>query len=415
MAGRRLVIVGAGPVGLEAAVRARLAGWQTLLFEQGTVGHHLTDWGHVRLFSPFGMNASTWGRGALAARSLPGDDALLTGCEFVDQYLRPLSKLPLLDGCIREHTRVIAISRTGRWKSDQIGQAARSESPFRLLVETQSAGAAHTEEVVEADIVLDCSGTFSHHNWLGAGGIPCPGERRHADRIDYRVPDISGADRDRFAGQTVLVVGSGYSAATSVVALSELAADDPDTHCYWLTRTGRTPPIPHVESDPLAGRAALTEAANRLACESEGTARRVTWIRNAVVDRIRGEADGRLGVSLHSQEDHPAERGPALHELTVDRIVAQVGYQPDRDLYEELQVHECYATQGPIRLAAKLLGESSADCLAQTASGADVLSHPEPGFFVLGAKSYGRDSRFLMRMGLQQIETVLSHLEGCRE
>lgn len=98
--------------------------------------------------------------------------------------------------------------------------------------------------------------------------------------------------------------------------------------------------------------------------------------------------------------------------ITVDRIIANVGYRPDRTIYEELHVHECYATQGPIKLAAKLLGESSSDCLAQASHGADVLKNPEPNFFILGSKSYGRNSNFLLRVGHQQIREVFEMLKG---
>ena len=97
-----------------------------------------------------------------------------------------------------------------------------------------------------------------------------------------------------------------------------------------------------------------------------------------------------------------------VEEVTVDRIIANVGYRPDRQLYEELQFHECYASQGPIQLAAALLGDTSADCTTQSTHGPETLRNPEPNLFILGSKSYGRDSRFLIRIGLQQIEDVFS-------
>src|SRR3989442_1745674 len=40
----------------------------------------------------------------------------------------------------------------------------------------------------------------------------------------------------------------------------------------------------------------------------------------------------------------------------VDRIIGNVGYTPDTNLYRELQVHECYASLGPMKLAAALAG-----------------------------------------------------------
>ena len=65
-----------------------------------------------------------------------------------------------------------------------------------------------------------------------------------------------------------------------------------------------------------------------------------------------------------------------------------------------------------IILAAALAGESSADCMAQSSKGAEVLQNPEPGFFILGAKSYGKGSNFLIRIGLAQIDAVLGLLAG---
>ena len=37
------------------------------------------------------------------------------------------------------------------------------------------------------------------------------------------------------------------------------------------------------------------------------------------------------------------------------------------------------------------------DCLAQKSAGDDTLLSPEPGLFILGMKSYGRGSAFLLR------------------
>jgi hypothetical protein len=82
----------------------------------------------------------------------------------------------------------------------------------------------------------------------------------------------------------------------------------------------------------------------------------------------------------------------------------------DHLLFRQLQVHECYATCGPIKLSAALLGAGAADCLAQQSHGAETLTNPEPGFFILGSKSYGRNSTFLMRVGWQQVEEVFSLL-----
>ena len=65
-----------------------------------------------------------------------------------------------------------------------------------------------------------------------------------------------------------------------------------------------------------------------------------------------------------------------------------------------------------MKLAAALLAQSgsSADCLDQKSLGAETLVNPEPVFFILGIKSYGRRSDFLMRVGWEQVEDVFGLL-----
>ncbi len=81
------------------------------------------------------------------------------------------------------------------------------------------------------------------------------------------------------------------------------------------------------------------------------------------------EASGeRVAVSLRNGE---AER------VEVDRILALNGGVGDHSLYRQLQVHECYATCGPMNLAAALLAEGGhGDCLAQASHEPEARSTP---------------------------------------
>ena len=117
------------------------------------------------------------------------------------------------------------------------------------------------------------------------------------------------------------------------------------------------------------------------------------------------EGPGHFSVAV----DDP---GRGRQVIAADGVLGLTGCRPDRSLYGELQVHECYATGGPIRLAEELLGDASGDCLGQTATGLETLQSPEPNFFILGSKSYGRDSRFLLQAGLEQVDIVAEHLVG---
>src|SRR5689334_11805964 len=65
----RIAVLGAGPVGLEAALYARRLQLPVKVYERGRVGDHVQRWGHVRLFSPFGMNTTPLGLAAVRAES----------------------------------------------------------------------------------------------------------------------------------------------------------------------------------------------------------------------------------------------------------------------------------------------------------------------------------------------------------
>ena len=110
VARRRVVIIGAGPIGLTAALLAVERGFEVTVLEQGEVGDALKRWDSVRLFTPLAMNLPGRARSLMAGR-LPPDDTLVTGPELAERVLEPLSRLPLLAGRIRERHRVLAIGR----------------------------------------------------------------------------------------------------------------------------------------------------------------------------------------------------------------------------------------------------------------------------------------------------------------
>ncbi len=426
---RKLIVVGGGPVGLEVALRASADGFDVTVLEKYRVGDAVRSWGHVRLFTPFEMNSSCQGRAAVAAgRDLPRDDAILTGEDYVRRYLEPLAEFVRPHVSVLDQHEVVAVSRSTCSKSDLIGQKDRGATSFRILcrihadvpvrdntagpvvqtpdsVPEQSGGVAECERLFEADVLVDCTGFISRHRFIGAGGIPCPGESTVLTDADYRIPDIAGNERDRFAGSHTLVVGSGYSAATSVCLLAELQKSVPATRVTWITRGNRSAPLSLVEDDVLTQRSILTATANRLALQTDSC---VEWLAGPMIDRLNRTA-ARIRAELTWPEDCTAAQR-SRGQVVVDRIVANAGFRPNTDVFRELQIHRCYATDGPIKLAAHLLGESSGDCLQQSVGGLQLLLNPEPNFFILGAASYGRDSRFLLQNGLKQIGALFDHI-----
>ncbi|MFB9531770.1 flavoprotein, partial [Nonomuraea roseola] len=44
--------------------------------------------------------------------------------------------------------------------------------------------------------------------------------------------------------------------------------------------------------------------------------------------------------------------------------------------------------------------------------GVDELAHPEPGYYAVGVKSYGRAPTFLMATGYEQVRSVVAAIAG---
>ncbi len=397
----RIAVLGAGPIGLEAALYARRLQLPVTVYERGRVGEHLRRWGHVRLFSPFGMNTTPLGRAAVreedAKRDLPADGDCVTGRDYLAAYLEPLAKTEPLRDCVRTEVQVLSVGRRGYLKEEEPGSPKRGQQPFRLLLRDKKG-----ERVEEADVVLDCTGTYGQHRWFGEGGIPAVGEHAAEPHIAYQLEDILGERRNQFAGKTVVVIGSGYSAATTVCNLATLAEQHAETWVIWLARGPRTQPILRIVNDPLRERDRLAVRANTLATRTDGN---VEFHPQTVIEAIETAGpDKGFRITARSAGK------PRTWEA--DRVIANVGYSPDRMLYRELQVHECYASFGPMNLAAALLKHGAADCLNIPAQGANALRNPEPNFYVLGAKSYGRNSSFLLRAGWEQVREVFTLITG---
>ena len=357
------------------------------------------------------MNHSSWGIGlvsrAYPERPLPPEEAYLTGHQFVEQYLEPLAGLPELRDRLFTGVEVVEIGKDQIAKKDSIGKLERLKQPFRMLLQVNGREIIHRSQAV-----IDASGVYSCPQCLGSGNIPAPGEREaHREapsRLQHGVVDILGENHRRFENQTLLLVGGGHTAATALEAFLRLVKSAPRTRVSWVNRNHHEEPYLLFPDDPLPYRDQLSRLGNQLAKQPP------PWLRYFGASSVEAllhwpkespsEADsGRFEVLIHSPQDR--------QKLEVDRILACVGFRPDHALYHQLQVHECYATEGPSKLAATLLG-GSADCLDQPSQGIETLKNPEPNFFILGNKSYGTNTTFLLTHGIEQVNTVMNYLKS---
>src|SRR5712692_9967163 len=227
-----IAIIGAGPTGLAAAAHLLSRGETPMVFEAGpSVGAAVLQWGHVRLFSPWRYLIDREAASLLEAGGwlAPDPEAYPTGRELVERYLIPLANDPQMQPHLHLKTRVMAVTRQG---VDKMKTSGRDQAPFVLRIQTANG----EEQDVLARAVIDASGTYETPNPLGAYGIPARGERALRDRIFYGIPDVLEAQRERYAGRRVLVVGSGHSAFNALLELATLAQEDPSIRLLWAIR-----------------------------------------------------------------------------------------------------------------------------------------------------------------------------------
>ena len=230
---KTVAVIGAGPVGLAAAAHLLERGLEPVVLEAGpAVGHAMRQWSQVRLFSPWGYNIDKAAGRLLSPTgwNSPDPDAYPTGGELVERYLEPLATRTALSGHNKTTARVTGIGRVGL---DKVKTVGRAQAPFELRYRNGSG-----DEALLADAVIDASGTWFSPNPAGASGLPAIGEDLAKDRIAYGMPDVLGAQRARYAGKAVAVLGAGHSAAGTLIDLATLAREVPETRIIWLLRGG---------------------------------------------------------------------------------------------------------------------------------------------------------------------------------
>jgi thioredoxin reductase len=388
-----IAIIGAGPVGLAAAAHLVQRGETPLIFEAGgSIAASVRGWSHVQLFSPWRYVIDEAARALLEPTGwrAPDADGYPTGASLIERYLEPLAQLPAIAPHLRLGRRVVAVAREGY---DKLKTTGRADAPFVLHVVAADGG----EEQVLARAVIDASGTSTTPNPLGANGLPAIGERAAGGRIAYGIPDVLGAARERYAGKRVLVAGSGHSAFNALLDLAALAAEAPGTSITWAVRRGEAQmgqAYGGGADDALPARGALGQRLRALV--ERGAVRLVTGWRS---DRVTPTSDG-LVV-------HAGERSLP----PVDEIIVATGLRPNLAMFGELRLGLDPIVEAPSALA-PLIDPNLHSCGTVPPHGVDELSHPEPGFYIVGMKSYGRAPTFLLLTGYEQVRSVVAAIAG---
>ena len=90
------------------------------------------------------------------------------------------------------------------------------------------------------------------------------------------------------------------------------------------------------------------------------------------------------------------------------------GFRPDLSFLSEMRLDLDPVLQAPVRLAPEI-DPNVHSCGSVPPHGAAELSHPEPGLYLVGMKSYGRAPTFLALTGYEQVRSVAAELAGDHE
>lgn len=382
---RPVVVIGAGPVGLAAAAQLAERGVEFLVLEAGPgVAAAVEEWRHVKLFSPWRYDVDSAARRLLERSGWvePELGKLPTGGDLIDFYLEPLANE--FKGRIRYGAAVVAVTRVG---FDRVRTAGREQAPFLIRL-------ADGSEIL-ASAVVDAGGTWRRPNVLGGSGIPARGEAEVAEGIVRALPDVLGRDRERFAGRRTAVVGAGHSAATTLLELGALAEESPGTEIVWVVRgSDQARTYGGGAADELPARGALGSRLRKLVRDGQ-----VELVSGFRIDAVSRDGDGRVGLAAGERR------------VVADTVVNSTGFRPDHDMVGELRL-DLDSIMGSTRALAPLIDPNQHSCGTVPPHGVDELAHPEPGYYAIGAKSYGRAPTFLLATGYEQARSVVAALAG---
>lgn len=156
----RLAVLGAGPIGLEAALYARFLGYEVFIYERGEIAEAIRQAGDSPLTTPFKQNRTTLGLAALRAQDeayrAPDDEAVLTCQEWRDRYLLPLAGTDLLSDHLRLNTTVTAIDFV---------PLDNGEDADTAFFHVRAHAPSGQQSIETFDGILDCTGRADNPRW----------------------------------------------------------------------------------------------------------------------------------------------------------------------------------------------------------------------------------------------------------
>ncbi|WP_373873280.1 hypothetical protein [Actinoplanes derwentensis] len=227
---------------------------------------------------------------------------------------------------------------------------------------------------------------------IGAGPV---GLAAAAHLIDHALPDVLGADRDAHAGKHTIVVGAGHSAANTLLGLARLVETEPGTRITGAVRSGSAQrAFGGADADELPARGALGSGLHTLVDTG-----RLTLVTGFAVHAVHSDAEAVTVVAADGRT------------LTADRVVSATGFRPDHSISGELRL-DLDPILGCTRTLAELIDPNEHSCGTVAPHGYRELGQPEPNYYAVGMKSYGRAPTFLTATGYEQVRSIVAALAG---
>ncbi|MFJ7887077.1 NAD(P)-binding domain-containing protein [Lysinibacillus xylanilyticus] len=387
-----IVIIGAGPIGLAAAAHLVEQNQSFILLEAGSeIAHNIRTWGHVTLFSPWRYNINKAAKVLLEETDWhePILETLPTGHELIDLYLKPLAELAQIKPFIQLNSKVVGISRQ---LNDKMKSKNRVNQSFKIYVEK-----GDDISIIEAKAVIDATGTWGNPNPANSTGVWLQTEKALAEHIEYGIPDIK-VNSSRYTNKKIAVIGGGHSAINTLLSLVELQKENPSTKLVWIMRKNSVDEVyGGKEKDALEARGDLGIRIQEL------------------VETGKIEVVTPFYISMVKQDEKINIIGILNDEQTVltgfDELIVNTGNRPDFAINNELRLSIDTVTES-VQALAPLIDPNVHSCGTVRAHGEKILRQPDKGFYIVGAKGYGRAPTFLMATGYEQVRSIAAYLAG---
>ncbi len=257
-----IAIVGAGSVGIEAALYARFLGYDVDLYDVGRPARAATRWNQRSMEVAVVECTTSLGHAALVAQDenyrRPDSNVVWNGQQYADEYLTPVAKSDLLHDFVHINSPIIEISRCrssleqlpGSGFHDRTRQSEAANRPpssslrealqercndeFRLVVRSRDRG----DYTTRADIIIDCRGHYSSVCGWGPSGGQSIGASQVEEFVHRWLPGDARFELRMVEGKQTLLFGQSEQAKRFAREWVELCGShDGDFKLIWIIPT----------------------------------------------------------------------------------------------------------------------------------------------------------------------------------